>query len=256
MFLSEHRVRDETGEWRWMRARGRAVGHDADGRIRRIAGTARDVTAIRAKESERRIATEVMHSMAEAVVVVDDAFHFVTVNPAFTRMSGYAPEDVVGKDAALLNSGQHDLAFYDQSRQAMQQGQWIGEMWQRRKDGQEILCAVQANATAGRLATAPGRAGGTDHRPPPIDQGLLFLAKSGHLTTCQPHLLRSGGGARRARKAPGHLRGVAFLTWTVRDVNARWATHRRPNPALAAQRLRRHGAAHRWRGRRRLVTWF
>ena len=146
MFLSEHRVRDDAGEWRWMRARGRAVGRDSDGRIHRIAGTARDVTAVRAKENERRIATEVMHSMAEAVVVVDDNFHFVTVNRAFTRMSGYEPEDVVGKDAALLNSGQHDPAFYDKSRQAMQQGQWIGEMWQRRKDGQEILCAVQVNA--------------------------------------------------------------------------------------------------------------
>ncbi len=146
MFLSEHRIRADTGGWRWMSARGRAIGHDADGRVRRIAGTARDVTSMRVKESERRIAAEVMHSMAESVVVMDDSFRFVTVNPAFSRMTGYEPGDVVGRDASLLNSEQHDPAFYQQSRHAMLQGPWAGEMWQRRKDGQEFLCAVQANA--------------------------------------------------------------------------------------------------------------
>ncbi len=145
MFLSEHRVRIDTGGWRWMSARGRAIARDATGRVHRVAGTARDVTSLRAKESERRIAAEVMHSMAESVVVMDDSFCFVTVNPAFSRMTGYEPEDVVGRDASLLNSGQHEPAFYQESRQAMLQGPWAGEMWQRRKDGQEFLCAVQAN---------------------------------------------------------------------------------------------------------------
>ena len=144
MFLSEHRVQDEHGDWQWMRARGRAVARDDKGRITRIAGTARDVSSYREQERERRIATEVMHHMAEAVVVIDDDFHFVTVNPAFTRMSGYELADVVGKDASLTNSDQHDAAFYEQSRQAMgEQGHWSGEMWQKRKDGREFLCAVQ-----------------------------------------------------------------------------------------------------------------
>ena len=147
MFLSEHRVRDAHGGWQWMRARGRTIERDGDGRILKIAGTARDVSAHREHERERRIATEVMRHMAEAVVVIDDDFHFVTVNPAFTRISGYAPEDVIGKDSSLTNSEQHDAAFYEESRQAMrEQGHWSGEMWQRRKDGREFLCAVQTNA--------------------------------------------------------------------------------------------------------------
>ena len=60
MFLSEHRVQDENGDWRWMRARGRAVARNDEGRITRIAGTARDVSAYREHERERRIAAEVM----------------------------------------------------------------------------------------------------------------------------------------------------------------------------------------------------
>jgi PAS domain-containing protein len=121
MFLSEHRVLEEGGEWRWMRARGRAVSRNDEGRITRIAGTARDVSAHREHERERRIATEVMRHMAEAVVVIDDDFHFVTVNPAFTRISGYELADVSGKDASLTNSDQHDAAFYEASRLAMRE---------------------------------------------------------------------------------------------------------------------------------------
>ena len=147
MFLSEHRIQGEDGEWQWMRARGRAVARDEKGRITRIAGTARNVTANREQERERRIATEVTRHMAEAVLVLDEEFRFVTVNPAFTRMSGFELAEVVGKDASLTNSDQHDAAFYEESRKAMREsGHWAGEMWQKRKDGREFLCVVQTNA--------------------------------------------------------------------------------------------------------------
>ena len=185
MFLSEHRIRGEDGEWIWMRARGRAVARDGNGRITRIAGTARNVTENRAQERERRIATEVTHHMAEAVVVLDDAFRFVTVNPAFTRMSGYELAELVGKDAALTNSEQHDAAFYEQSRQAMrEQGHWDSEMWQRRKDGREFLCAVRTNAilepgTQRRLYVLVAT-DITDRRR--IEQELRYLANYDTLT--------------------------------------------------------------------------
>ena len=149
IFLSEHRILDESGAWQRMRARGRAVARDRDGRITRIAGTARNVTSIHHKERQRRIANEVMQHMAEPVAVIDDDFRFVSVNPAFTRVSGYAQEEVVGRDGGLLNSSQHDAAFYEQARQAARErGHWAGEMWQTRKDGSEFLCAMQTNAIA------------------------------------------------------------------------------------------------------------
>ena len=185
MFLSEHRVHDEHGEWQWLRARGRAVARNDAGRITRIAGTARNVTVGRERERERRIAAEVMHDMAEAVVVVDDAFCFVTVNPAFTRISGYTSADVLGKDAAMLNSEQHDAAFYEQSRTAiLQHGHWTGEMWQKRKDGNEFLCAMQVHAiqepvTQRRMFVVVA-SDITDRRR--IEQELRYLANYDTLT--------------------------------------------------------------------------
>ncbi|KGQ20114.1 Diguanylate cyclase/phosphodiesterase (GGDEF & EAL domains) with PAS/PAC sensor(s) [Lysobacter dokdonensis DS-58] len=147
LFLSEHRVRGPNGAWTWVRARGRVVERGPDGRALRVAGTARDITAGRAAERERRIATEVLRSMSEAVAVLDRDFQFVSVNPAFSRISGYNETEVIGKSASLLDSAQHDPDFYRQTRaEVVRNGRWSGEMWQQRKDGEEFLCWIESSA--------------------------------------------------------------------------------------------------------------
>jgi diguanylate cyclase (GGDEF)-like protein/PAS domain S-box-containing protein len=139
-FESEHRVRNARGEWIWVRSRGRVVSRDADGNPLRIAGTARDITANRDADHERRIALEVLSSMSEAVCVIDLDFRFVSVNPAFCRMTGYEPDEAVGLPSSVLDSEQHSAEFYRQVRMTLaESGHWQGEMWQRRKDGEEFL---------------------------------------------------------------------------------------------------------------------
>ncbi len=145
LLISEHRILDNRGEWLWVRARGRAVEMGADGKVRRIAGTARDITHVRQAERERRIAIAVLRSMNEAVAVVDRDFQFVSINPAFTRTTGYSEREVIGQSASLLDSPQHDIAFYTRIRQKLfNDGHWAGEMWQKRKNGQEFLCSVES----------------------------------------------------------------------------------------------------------------
>jgi len=146
MFRSEHRVLDAKGEWLWMRARGRIVERDAHGRVLRLAGTALNITNDRHVDRERQIASAVLRSMNEAVTVLDRNFEFISVNPAFTRMTGYGDNEVVGRGAELLDSTQHDPAFYRHIRDIVnRQGRFSGEMWQRRKDGEEFLCAIEAS---------------------------------------------------------------------------------------------------------------
>ena len=146
VFLSEHRMMGEDGRWQWMRVRGRVVGHDANGRVSRIAGTARNIDSLREMESQRKIAAEVMRCMAESVAVLDADFRFVAVNPAFSRMTGYAEAEVIGRDTSLLDGDRHEPAFYQEARRAIRtQDGWAGEMWQRRKDGSDFLCAMQCN---------------------------------------------------------------------------------------------------------------
>ena len=105
------RVSDGDAGWCWVRVRGRVIERDRAGAVVRIAGTALNVNATREAERERQIAAEVLRSMSEAVAVVDAEFRFVSVNPAFLRMTGYAESDVIGRTADMLDSDQHDTAL-------------------------------------------------------------------------------------------------------------------------------------------------
>ena len=143
-YQAQVRVSDGEGGWAWVRVRGRAVARDEDGNVLRVAGTALNVTATREAERERQIAATVLRSMGEAVAVMDADFRHVSVNPAFLRMTGYAESEILGRSAALLDSGQNDSALQREIRsQARRQGQWSGELWQRRKDGDELLTALE-----------------------------------------------------------------------------------------------------------------
>lgn len=140
VYESEHRIRNARGEWIWVRSRGKIVERDGAGNPLRMAGTARDITLIRHAERERRIALEVLRSMSEAVAVIDLSFSFISVNPAFSRITGYSEAEVLGQDSRLLDSSQHSPDFYRRVRDILERtGHWAGEMWQRRKDAEEFL---------------------------------------------------------------------------------------------------------------------
>jgi diguanylate cyclase (GGDEF)-like protein/PAS domain S-box-containing protein len=214
LMLSEHRVRLPDGHWAWMLARGRVVDRDPSGRALRIAGTARDVTATRNAERERRIASEVLRSMAEAVCVFDRDFCFVSVNPAFTRMTGYSDVEVLGRDTALLNSPQHDPEFYRQMRFRLERdGRWSGEIWQQRKDGQEFLCSVQASIVldaTGQRSHYVGVLGDiTDQKR--AEQELRYLANYDTLTSLPNRTLLSERLSRAIVRARRQGKRIAVL---------------------------------------------
>ncbi|HEX5757177.1 MAG TPA: EAL domain-containing protein [Arenimonas sp.] len=146
VYESEHRLRNTKGEWIWVRARGKVVERDGSGGALRIAGTARDITASRQAERERLIAIEVLRSMSEAVAVVDLDFHFIAVNPAFSRTTGYEQAEVLGQNSNLLDSSQHSSEFYRRVRDVLERtGHWAGEMWQKRRDGEEFLGWIEVS---------------------------------------------------------------------------------------------------------------
>ncbi|MGE5471137.1 MAG: putative bifunctional diguanylate cyclase/phosphodiesterase [Bacteroidota bacterium] len=72
----------------------------------------------------------------EAVLVSDADNRIVSVNPAFTEMSGYEPAEVLGRDPKILASGRMTVPQYRQIWQALADtGFWQGEIWDRRKNG-------------------------------------------------------------------------------------------------------------------------
>ncbi len=150
-FESEHRVLNARGEWVWVLSRGKIVERDENGQPMRIAGTARDITHSREIERDKRIAEEVIRSMSEAVVVTDLEFRFNSINPAFTRMTGYSEDEVRGESTSILDCEQHTPEFHQALRNTLvKTGHWSGEIWQRRKDGEEFLCWLELSEVTDR----------------------------------------------------------------------------------------------------------
>lgn len=93
--------------------------------------------AARIKEREDlRLAAKVFDNSLEAILITDANNNICLINPAFTEMTGYSEQDVIGKNPQLLSSGRHDGDFYREMWQEIQKnGSWKGEIWNQRKNG-------------------------------------------------------------------------------------------------------------------------
>jgi PAS domain S-box-containing protein len=109
-----------------------------------------DITERKQAEVELRIAATVFESQ-EGMLITDINGVIVKVNHAFTLITGYSVQEVIGKQTSFLHSGQHDQAFYDAMWQSIHDsGTWQGEIWNRRKNGEIYpewltITAVKAN---------------------------------------------------------------------------------------------------------------
>ncbi len=98
-----------------------------------------DITAHKQDEEQLQLAARVFESSGEAILVTDANNQILSVNPAFTAVTGYTFDEVIGKDPRLLKSGRHGVDFYrDLWSRLNEQGYWQGEVWNRRKNGQDF----------------------------------------------------------------------------------------------------------------------
>jgi diguanylate cyclase (GGDEF)-like protein/PAS domain S-box-containing protein len=88
------------------------------------------------KERELRLAGVVLSNMVDGMLVTDEEERIISVNPAFSRITGFTAEEVIGSTPSILASGRHASSFFDQVREQLKdEGQWAGEVWNRAKDG-------------------------------------------------------------------------------------------------------------------------
>jgi PAS domain S-box-containing protein/putative nucleotidyltransferase with HDIG domain len=109
-----------------------------------------DGRADSAEDIDRRnsVLSKALHQAAEAVLVLDREFHITYVNPAFQRILGYAPEDVLGQPLSILSvPGQSDsLQPAEIARRVHESGWWHGEVQRLAKDGSAIPFKLTASA--------------------------------------------------------------------------------------------------------------
>lgn len=96
----------------------------------------RDVTHLKQSERELRLAAAAFQTQ-DAIIITDISGKIIRVNEAFTRITGYSNEEVIGKNPRAFSSGKHDKRFYAEMWDSViNQGKWAGEIWDRRKSGE------------------------------------------------------------------------------------------------------------------------
>ena len=93
-----------------------------------------------ARESALRRAFVILDTIREGVMVTDSSNRIISVNPAFTAITGYLAEEAIGRDPAFLGAGTHTPQFYAAMWSSLHsEGSWYGELVNRRKNGERFV---------------------------------------------------------------------------------------------------------------------
>ncbi|MGZ8159096.1 MAG: EAL domain-containing protein [Methylobacter sp.] len=114
-----------------------------------------DISARKQLEEELRLAAKVFENSDEGILITDHQGRIVKVNPAFTAVTGYDAEEVIGKSPTILKSHKHSPEFYRQMwNKINREGSWQGEIWNRRKNGDFYLECLSINAITDQFGRA------------------------------------------------------------------------------------------------------
>jgi diguanylate cyclase (GGDEF)-like protein/PAS domain S-box-containing protein len=113
------------------------IARDGQGNFQRTHCILTDITERKQHESKLQLAASVFVNAGEGITITDLQGTIVEVNQAFTRITGYAREEVIGQNPRILKSERQDPTFYEGMwRSLTEQGYWSGEIWNRHKSGE------------------------------------------------------------------------------------------------------------------------
>ncbi len=93
--------------------------------------------ALRESESNLMLASVVFNDSSDAIVITDSDSVILKVNDAFTKITGYSADEIVGCKPSVLKSDKHNDAFYQEMWNAINsEEKWEGEIWNKRKNGE------------------------------------------------------------------------------------------------------------------------
>ena len=136
-YCMEYRVRHQQGHWVWVEDNGRAVERDSSNRALRMIGTRRDITARRQRHEQERLAATVFEATSDGIFILDPQQQVLTVNQAFSVITGYPARDVIGQQLFSRSADPETLETYARMRAALRtQDRWEGEIIEQRRSGE------------------------------------------------------------------------------------------------------------------------
>ncbi len=145
-FSEEARMLCKDGSWKWILIRGMVVSRESRGKPLRMIGTHSDVSERHKKDESLRLASVVFNTTHEALMVTDASEHVVAVNPAFTRITGYSAEEIIGQRPNMLFEGTIAPETEQEMLRALRdEGSWQGEIVQRKKGGESYVAWISTS---------------------------------------------------------------------------------------------------------------
>ncbi len=95
------------------------------------------VSEIDTNQQDLKLASLVFENTSEGIIITNEKHEIVSINRAFSEITGYSEEDVIGKNPSILSSGKHDEAFYRTMWNSINKtGRWNGEIHNKKKNGE------------------------------------------------------------------------------------------------------------------------
>ena len=133
------RLADREGRVRQYKMRVQAVDPEATPAGQphdRLLLASHDVTDLRESEERLLVAAHALEGMTEAILITSADGTVLTVNHAYSQLTGYARDDVLGRPERELRNGLQSNEFYDEVfLTVLRKGFWTGTAWGRRKNG-------------------------------------------------------------------------------------------------------------------------
>jgi diguanylate cyclase (GGDEF)-like protein/PAS domain S-box-containing protein len=134
-YVVEFRVVRPDNSVHWRTSSGQTF-YDDTGQVTRMSGITMDIDERKQAEESLHLQVAALEAAANVIVITDSNGTIVWVNHAFTTMTGYSKEEVLGKNPRLLKSGKQPESYYANLWSTISSGKvWQGEIVNRRKDG-------------------------------------------------------------------------------------------------------------------------
>ena len=143
----EYRIRNQAEETLWLLDTGKVMSRDEKGKPLRMCGIYTDITDRKRVEESLRLAASVYNNSSEAMSVQDEQGYIINTNAAFSKITGYSEDEIKLKNIKVLQCNQTNRNAYKQMNQAVEEeGRWQGEIWLKRKNGEEFVVWLTLNA--------------------------------------------------------------------------------------------------------------